>query len=162
MIFMWGFARGCFAEGCAAGTALLFRYGACPPCRLNEMGSRVAHARRWDRTQVLGLVALASSGQSVLEVKVRMELVGGGLKMAIAAIQGATGSRFLARQPHSKKRSGWCYGHRCATAAVSSPSHAHRYAPCASFPKRHTLAIDPWPRCGGLAYGAHGLRKLCT
>ena len=33
--------------------------------------------------------------------------------------------------------------HRRATAAVSPPSHAHRYARCASFSKRRTLAIDP-------------------
>ena len=54
------------------------------------------------------------------------------------------------------------YEHKRATAEVSPSSHTNRHARCASSLKRNTLAIDPWPHCGGLAYGAHGSRKLCT
>ena len=54
------------------------------------------------------------------------------------------------------------YEHKRATAAVSPPCHTHRHERCASFSKHRALAIDPWPHCGGLAYGAHGSRKLCT
>ena len=35
------------------------------------------------------------------------------------------------------------YEHRRATAAVSSASHTHRYAQCASFSKRHASAVLP-------------------
>ena len=46
--------------------------------------------------------------------------------------------------------------------AMLPHSHAHRYARSALFSKLHALAINPRPHFGGLAYRAHGSRKLCA
>ena len=89
----------------------------------------------------LGLVALASSEQTVLEVDVYAELVGRAQMTNTDEVQEAPWSAFLARPLHSKKRGEWNYEHRRATAAVLPPGHTHRYARRASFPKRHTSEV---------------------
>ena len=64
-------------------------------------------AEHFHYRQVLGLVALASSQQTVLEVDVCVELVERVQMTNTDYIQVALGSVFLARPLHPKKRSEW-------------------------------------------------------